>query len=105
MRIYLDQKLQSLDADASALDAALKKFEREGCSLFELSKDKSSHFSITRSNGSLFVETWSSNGLIGTLATWRQAAAAAKDYLDGRFVDYAMDDDCPICRAMREGKL
>lgn len=105
MQIYIDHKLQTLNADAKSLEAALARFETGDHYLLELAKDRRSHLSVIRSDGDLFVETWSSNGTIGALAPWHEAAQAARDFLAGKLVDYALDDDCPLCRAMREGLI
>ena len=105
MQIYIDHKLQTLDADAGSLDDALAKFDGGDHYLLELAKDRRSHLSLLRSDGELFVEVWSSGNMIGMLATWPDAVQSARDFLECKIEDLPYDDDCPLCQAMRDGKL
>lgn len=118
MQLYIDDRLLAADADEAALERALARFLALGHKRLELRREPKRQLTLSRWESEVFIEVETPGRVDGALAAgWEVAAQAARDYLAGKaakapwpklvagLVDIMIgepDDDCPLCRQMKE---
>lgn len=125
MQLYIDDVLKDQAADEETLARALMLFRPLGHKRLTLRRDPCRQLTLSRWDEEVFIEVQTPGRVEGALALdWEEAASAAQDYLAGRpakarwpslldkgaatlgglvsLVIGEPDDDCPLCRAMKE---
>lgn len=120
MQLYIDDELKDDALDAATLDRALMLFKPLGHKRLTVRRDACRQLTLSRWDDEVFIEVETPGRVEGALALdWDEAIAAARDYLAGRaaktrwpklpdlgglvsLVIGAPDDDCPLCRALKE---
>lgn len=121
MQLYIDDVLKDDSLDADTLDRALMLFRPLRHKRLTLRREPARQLTLSRWDDEVFIEVQTPSRVEGVMAAgWDEAAVAARDYLAGRapkarplvslpdlggLIDVvigAPDDDCPLCRALRE---
>jgi hypothetical protein len=124
MQLYIDDELKDDALDADTLDRALMLFKPMGHKRLSVRRDALRRLTLSRWDDEVFIEVETPGRVEGALALdWDEALAAARDYFAGRaaraklpsllqkgaaglvsLVIGAPDDDCPLCRALKEAR-
>ena len=86
-----------------SLEAALQDFRRGSQKVLSIEIEKR-RFTIVRQSNEIFQEMWDGPNMVGAMSNYGEAFRLAREFSEGKDASF-YDDDCPLCRAMREGKL